>query len=77
MNPSPRPLWFVAARMFLLLQMPGNTYDWRYLLDQHGTQDQEDNPDLYQRMSVIVCVVLTSARLLDRQTVAVLNILLE
>ena len=49
-EPEPEALWFVAARMFLLLQMPGNTYDWRYLLDQHGTQDQVDNPDLYQRI---------------------------
>ena len=44
-------------------------------------QDQEDNPDLYQRLSVIVCVVprFPTGRdtLLDSHTVAVLIILLE
>ena len=56
--------------------MTGDTY-WTSKV----AQDQEDNPDLYQRVSVIVCVVPRSlragTRLLDRHTVAVLNILLE
>ena len=56
--------------------MTGDTY-WTSMV----AQDQEDNPDLYQRVSVIVCVAPRSlragTRLLDRHTVAVLNILLE
>ncbi len=56
-------------------------HGWRYLWTSMVAQDQEDNPDLYQRVSVIVCVAPRSlragTRLLDRHTVAVLNILLE
>ena len=70
-----------AARMFLLLQMPGNTNDWRYLLDQHGSPGSGDNPDLYQRLSVIACALprfLTGRDTpLDGHAVAVLIILLE
>ena len=56
-------------------------HGWRYLWTSMVAQDQEDNPDLYQRLSVIVCVVprFPTGRdtLLDSHTVAVLIILLE